>query len=821
MYNLTAFRNKVRELCRRSAPYDDERRASLTDLADAIGLSRGELSYRLNGTNKAKLTDQDARAIVRALTEWGAINTRAEVVEMLALVNCPPPSAADWEAPPFDQLIASPLPAPAILPSPAVSPAPASANVRLAKVEQRRDIIRPPSHQPESSRLAVGRTRELAALRAALNKHTCVAITGGGGIGKSTFVAMYGEGAGYSTVCWRNLHHNPNFADFTEAALSSLGLYFDPSAMPRPQDQANYIATLLRGNSDIRQLLVLNNFESIIGPDGVEAGWQELLELAIAGLGNSRVLITTREMPYTRQGREPHRFALAGMSVADGVALLEALEVQAAPDQLEQAVKLAGGHPLALVFLADLSHNQGYAVADLLKETAWSERIAERFLDRIYRQLTPSAQAALTYFSVFDAPVRAATMAGMLAHLPTPATPLPPTEREVGREASWGEARVRSLGNELAGRNLLDSRGGYYQLHPIVREYAHSRLTDRPAYHRAAAAYYQSLYTHDPDTNPPQQLADVQPLLYAFDHFCTADDYNAAYDIFIAGRWRMSGDRFVHLSLLLNRWGEYSRTFAICKRLTEAPTGLLDGEKRSVAFNNLGVACRNLGQYQEALIYYQRGLALVGEQSDIRLRLDLLSNVAVAYEWLKDYDQAISYNQQVLALAEPIGYLHPQGTVWTSLGHIYAKRGDYIQALAYHQRGLTLAQQTNDEKGIVTDLLNLAETYHHLGQIEAAMQHYQRGLVLAEQLGYLDGQATIWHKGARLLLDQGRQRDALACLLKALQMREQIGNQEDIEQTRDIIATIRTALPAAEWRKLFAEAGQLAADSNWRPWAST
>lgn len=42
--------------------------------------------------------------------------------------------------------------------------------------------------------------------------------------------------------------------------------------------------------------------------------------------------------------------------------------------------------------------------------------------------------------------------------------------------------------------------------------------------------------------------------------------------------------------------------------------------------------------------------------------------------------------------------------------------------------------------------------------------------------------------------------------------------QEDIEQTRERIATIHTTLPPAEWRKLFADAERLAADPHWRPW---
>ncbi len=794
MYDLAAFRNRVREHTRRATPYDDNRKPSLADLASAIGLSRGELSYRLNGTNKAKLTRHDARAIMRTLAEWGALTTRAEATELLALVGFPPPTAAEWEAPPLDALTAPPP----------VASASAPVN-RMVRVEQRVIAVRPAAHQPESNRMAVGRVHELAALTTALAQHSCVAITGGGGMGKSTFAAMYIEGGGYSATCWRNLHHNPSFADFTLAALSSLGLYFDPSAMPRPQDQANYLASVLRGNPDLRQLLVLNNFESVLGADGVEAGWQELLELAIAGLGHSRVLITTRELPYTRQGREPYRYPMPPLTPADGVALLVRLGVQAAPDELVQAVKLAGGHPLALIFLADLSHNQGYSVAALLKETAWSERIAERFLDRIYRQLSPAAQTALCYFSIFEGPTNPANVAGMLAHLSPPAT-------------DWDEAAVHQQADQLAMRSLLDNRGGEYQLHPIVREYAYHRLADARTYHHAAARYFQSRYPHDPTANPPLQLAEVQPLLDAFDHFCAAADYEAACAVFTMQLEHMSGEFFNRTYMLLNRWGEYARTAAMARRLAEADATLLSDTSRCRAFNALSIAYRNLGEYQQAIDVAQQGLALAEAMDDAGKQAYFLSNIAVAYEWLKDYPRAIDYTQRTLAIAQPAAMTNVEGTSWTSLGNIYTQLGDFPQALANHQQAYAISQQLHDESGIVTDLLNLGEVSDALGDRPAAVAYYRQALARAEQLGHLEGQATLWYKAGLLCAADGRSRDALACFLKCMQLRERIGNAEEIEQARERIAAMRTALPALAWRTLFAEAERLAADVDWRPW---
>src|SRR5690242_14842720 len=275
MYDLPAFRNRVRELCRRSSPQNDYRKPSLADLASAIGLSRSELSRRLNGTNRARLSRATAFAIGCTLVEWGAITSRPEVIALLALVGHSPPDAAQWEAAPLDQLNAQ------------LTTTTVSSNNSPAALARVGAAV---AHQPESSRIAVGRVHELAELAIALGKHNCVVVAGGGGIGKSTLAAMYAAANHYRTICWRNLHHNPNFADFTEALMSVLGLPFEVETMPRPQEQAKHIAGLLRQPSSPRRtphgqtgelLIVLNNFESVMSGSGVvEPGWQELLAIA-------------------------------------------------------------------------------------------------------------------------------------------------------------------------------------------------------------------------------------------------------------------------------------------------------------------------------------------------------------------------------------------------------------------------------------------------------------------------------------------------------------------------------------------------------------
>ncbi len=584
------------------------------------------MSYRLHGTKR--LTSPDVRAIVRALADWGAISTQAEATELLAMTACPPFSAAEWAAPPLDQLTAAD---PTLPPNLSHRPPPVQ-------------------HQPESQQRVVGRETELAALHDAVQHHALVAITGVGGIGKSTLAAMYTMQSGYPFHCWRNLHHNASFADFVEAALAMLGQVFDVRALPRPAEQANYLIAVLRHiprEQGANLLIVLNNFESVMDAAGVETGWAEFLELAlVGGLGTSRVLLTTRDLPRSRQGQEPHCFALGGLTIADGLALLMRLGVTAEAELLTRAVQQMGGHPLALVFLTDLIDNQGYTLAELIGESAWQERIAERLLDLIYRKLTPAQQRTLQYFSLFDAPTAPATVAGMLAAHGEDA-------------ATMSAAQIRRLADALADRSLLQRGKGRYQAHPIVCAYAHHQMPDPATYHRAAAAYFRALYQRDPHTDPPRSVVDVQPLLDALDQLLAAADYQAAYLLVKETPLEYRGGDWVSLNPLLSRWGEYGRLVSINQRIAAAPFAALDDISRGRILGNLGIIYLNLGQAERAIPYYQQAMEIAERHADMVGKAAHLGNLGNAYRRLGDFRQAIAYHQQAYRPYCPTG--RPEG----------------------------------------------------------------------------------------------------------------------------------------------------------------
>jgi hypothetical protein len=95
MADLERFREQVTIFRKRQVDPATGRPYTLNALARSIGLSVDELSHRLRGTGRSKLTREMVLAIVRALAEWDTL-TWDEVVDLLTLMDYPL-DQPDWQ----------------------------------------------------------------------------------------------------------------------------------------------------------------------------------------------------------------------------------------------------------------------------------------------------------------------------------------------------------------------------------------------------------------------------------------------------------------------------------------------------------------------------------------------------------------------------------------------------------------------------------------------------------------------------------------------------------------------------------------------------
>ena len=198
-------------------------------------------------------------------------------------------------------------------------------------------------------------------------------------------------------------------------------------------------------------------------------------------------------------------------------------------------------------------------------------------------------------------------------------------------------------------------------------------------------------------------------------------------------------------------------------------------------------------QYGQAMEYYQEALAIFHNSNDgynegtvltliARLQLKqnnindaLISygNSGLAYYLHGDYDQALIIFEEGLALSQAIN--DPVTKVgWLILiGNTYAIRGQFQQALSTYEEALHLIpnDETSDVKIIkALNLSGIAQVYVNLGQYPLALSNYEVALSIMRDQGHLTGEAQVLAGIGKLYINQGNYQQALVSLQSALQL---------------------------------------------------
>jgi tetratricopeptide (TPR) repeat protein len=165
--------------------------------------------------------------------------------------------------------------------------------------------------------------------------------------------------------------------------------------------------------------------------------------------------------------------------------------------------------------------------------------------------------------------------------------------------------------------------------------------------------------------------------------------------------------------------------------------------------NNLGVVHDRLKDYDQALAYYFKVQELYNKiepsGSNPFPLPTLYNNIANIYQTKGDFNSALQYYEKSLALAEEAGNKIVQGVALNNIGKLYfidLKQPD--QALDYLLRGLKIREETGDKAEIAKSLVFLSGYYYQQGNFEEAKHYSERAIALGREIGSLEVQLSAY-----------------------------------------------------------------------------
>ncbi|WP_331742123.1 tetratricopeptide repeat protein (plasmid) [Streptomyces sp. NBC_00876] len=575
-------------------------------------------------------------------------------------------------------------------------------------------------------------------------------LSGWGGVGKTTLAYAAGHVAqkqgwytGVLLVDLRGYDPHPAQAeDALEALLRSLGVRPEHLPPPGAGREALYRSQLNARQTAGERLLVVADNASSVGQV------QPLLPP-----GHHGMIVTSRHsLSGVGRMRTVNR-----LQPEDAVALLKAslksndpddVRVEEEQEAAERVVLACGYLPLALqITAALLAQDPGQPlseraealsqVGDVLDGLNDGERSLRTTFDQSLNRLAPQEQDLFRLLSLNPGPDISTSAAGVLADQPQPAT-----ERLLGRLAA----------SHLIERN--PAIRGRWQMHDLLRAYAqeqaqtvmargrvprrrYDQARDRLIDHYVRQAEAADTLFQLPGRARAPQFADRNQALSWFDaereNLLAAAHANAATQASIDLGFavvRYLGWRRRHQDLLMAS----SLTLDACEALE-------DSDNTPSAWNNLGIALKNLRRFDEAREAHETARTLHHQTGNTDGEASAWNNLGVSLQELRRFDEALQAHETARTLHHQTGNTHGEASAWNNLGIALKNLRRFDEALQAHETARILHHQSGDTHGEASAWNNLGIALQALERFDEALHAHQADLEHCRQTGDTRGEA--------------------------------------------------------------------------------
>jgi transcriptional regulator with XRE-family HTH domain/tetratricopeptide (TPR) repeat protein len=588
------------------------------------------------------------------------------------------------------------------------------------------------------------------------------AIGGTAGVGKTALALHWAHqvahrfGDGHLHANLRGFHPSGSPATAEAAVrgfLDALGV--PPERIPTsPEAQAGLYRGLL---ADRKMLIVLDNVRD-----------EEQVRPLLPASPGSLVLVTSRSQLDGLAARDGARLLTVDvLSHGEAVRLLTArlgiYRVAAEPAAVDRIASLCACLPLALaVAAARAAARPGFPLAALADELA---DVAGR-LDALDAGDPTTSVRAVFSWSYRQLGAEWARMFRLLSLHPGPDISVPAAASLAGRT----QPRARRQLRELARAHLIAEHTlGRFSFHDLLRTYAGEQAhhTDSEPERQAAVGRVLGHYLHtaaraayllDPAKEPvvlaepspgvtAEQLANRGEALAWFEdeHQVLLAAFSlAAGSGFDSQAWQLAWA----MEFFLRNRGHWQESAATLRAALAAATRLGDTTAQAISSRLLALACKDLGDFDQARCHIANSLALYRQLGNRLGEAKGRQSLAHLADRQGRYAEALGHAEQALRLYQAAGDRMGEARMPQNIGWIYAQLGDYARARVLCKRTLALTAELGlrDVEAHAWDSLGFAE--YHLGNLAEAANCYQRALPLYQEVGDLAEEAiTLTHLG--------------------------------------------------------------------------
>ena len=195
-------------------------------------------------------------------------------------------------------------------------------------------------------------------------------------------------------------------------------------------------------------------------------------------------------------------------------------------------------------------------------------------------------------------------------------------------------------------------------------------------------------------------------------------------------------DGWSRLGAVLWKMGESTKAQQVFEVLLQQTT---DESARGPIYHQLGVMATDLGQYNEAIGYYEKSIRIEEKQNPCNHQnlANSYSSIGIVYHSIDDYPKALSSHEKALAIQQQsLPPTHSDlASSYNNIGNVYGRMGDYPKALSYYEKDQAILKQSlpPTHPDLAMSYNNIGLVYYGMGDYPKALSSHKKALNIRQQ----------------------------------------------------------------------------------------
>lgn len=158
-----------------------------------------------------------------------------------------------------------------------------------------------------------------------------------------------------------------------------------------------------------------------------------------------------------------------------------------------------------------------------------------------------------------------------------------------------------------------------------------------------------------------------------------------------------------------------------------------------IDYTNLGYAWYSKGDYDKALIYYNKALELDKKHLDKECfeLVNWYDVIGDTWQQKGNYNKAIDFYEKAISMHEKlsIGYHPDLTTAYYNLGFVYELVEDYYRAIAFYEKALSMEEKIYKESHPIISIYynSIGCVWETIGNYYKAIAYFEKALAISEK----------------------------------------------------------------------------------------